>query len=226
MGFSMKTKITTGLSVAAVLLAVVGQAHAFQSTSMLHHTPYQISESFIEAADQNAEQGAQNFIGGMTDRALGFLANSDLSHEQRKKEFRSLLNSSFDMDTIARFTIGRYWREASPAQQKEYLKLFKEMIVEVYSRRFEEYNGQGVEVVGSSSKSETDVIVNSKIVQNGGGPDVKLDWRVRYKNGQYKIVDVIVEGVSMAVTQRSDFSSVIQRGGGDIGVLLAHLKER
>ena len=89
---------------------------------------------------------------------------------------------------------------------------------------FSEYEGQEIEVVGSRAQNERDVLVNS-ILKQASGPDVKVDWRVRQRNGKFRVVDIIVEGVSMALTQRSDFSSVIQRGGGDIEALLSHLRK-
>ena len=99
------------------------------------------------------------------------------------------------------------------------------MIVSVYSRRFSDYNGQSLEVKSARPEGKYDVLVQSFIVPDNG-QKIRLDWRVRPKKGRYKVVDVIVEGVSMALTQRSDFASVIQRGGGDVSVLLDHLKNR
>ena len=97
------------------------------------------------------------------------------------------------------------------------------MVVKVYSDRFKEYKGQKFEVRGARPEGEKDVIVTSFILPEGG-PEVQVDWRVRSKNGRFQVIDVIVEGVSMSVTQRSDFASVIQRGGGNVDVLLAHLQ--
>jgi len=168
--------------------------------------------------------GAETFVGSMAKRGIGFLSDKDLSEEGRKKEFKKLLSDSFDMGTIARFTLGRYWRTASTAQKKEYEKLFEKRILEVYSQRFDNYKGQRLEVESASPVGNSDAMVSTRIISDNGDPDIRVDWRVRYKNGRYKIIDVIVEGVSMAVTQRSDFSSVIQRGGGDISVLLEHLR--
>ena len=79
-------------------------------------------------------------------------------------------------------------------------------------------------VSGFRDDGKKDILVNSYIVPKGGSK-VKVDWRVREKNGKMKIIDVIIEGVSMSLTQRSDFSSVIQRGGGKIEVLLEHLRK-
>lgn len=168
--------------------------------------------------------GAQKFIEGMAQRGIDFLGNPELSAEQRKGEFRKLLRSSYDLKTIGRFVLGTYWRSASPAQQAEYQKLFEKLIVNVYANRFGEYKGQKLEVRGARPEGTSDVIVSSFIVPAKGGEEIQVDWRVRNKGGTHKVIDVMVAGVSMAVTQRSDFASVIQRGGGDINVLLEHLR--
>ncbi len=167
--------------------------------------------------------GAEKFIGDMATRGLKFLADPNLSHEQKISSFRTLLNDSFDLETIGRFVLGRYWKTSTEAQRQEYLTLFRKMVVEVYAKRFGDYKGQKFETRGARADGDKDTIVTSYIIP-GSGPEVQVDWRVRYKNGKYKIVDVIVEGVSMSVTQRSDFAAVIQRGGGDVSVLLAHLR--
>ena len=175
--------------------------------------------------DDKVIKGAQNFVQNMGERALGFLSNSSYSTERKTKEFKKLLADSFDMKTIGRFAMGRYWRTATDSQKKEYLKLFEEMVVEVYAGRFDEYSGESFRVGNARAEGKRDAIVTSYITSDNG-PDVQVDWRVRYKNSKYQIVDVIVEGVSMSVTQRSEFSTLIQRGGGDVSVLLSHLKER
>lgn len=170
--------------------------------------------------------GAEKFIDNMGKQAIEFLGNDSLSQSQKEAKFKSLLRTSFDMKTIGRFAIGRYWRTASTAQQKEYSQLFEEMVVRVYSARFNEYSGQTLEITSSRQDGEKDTLVTSYIVPPDGGQKVKVDWRVRKNGSNYKIVDVIIEGVSMALTQRSDFSSVIQRGGGDIQALLEHLRKQ
>lgn len=180
------------------------------------------SHHILIAADSN-EEAAQAFVNKLTSEGIGFLGDSGISKDQQKQEFEKLLNRNFDLDAIARFSLGRHWRDATPAQKSEYTKLFKDMIVDVYSNRFGEYQGQTIEVTGSRKEGEKDVLVHS-LLNQASGPDVKVDWRVRGTSESYKVIDVIVEGVSMALTQRSDFASVIQRGGGNIEVLLAHLR--
>ncbi len=169
-------------------------------------------------------QKAQSFIDNMGMTAIAFLSNKSLSQSQKENEFRNLLKDSFDMKTIGRFAMGRYWKGASVSQKKEYLKLFEKMIVEVYTARFNDYKGQKLDVISSRPDGSKDYLVNSNIVPNSGSK-IKVDWRVRNTNGEYKIIDVIIEGVSMSLTQRSDFSSVIQRGGGNVEILLSHLRK-
>ncbi len=199
-------------------------AFSYSSHAMQGFSDLVPAHSFANQVSEDSAAGAKNFIGSMTERGINFLGNESLSDKQRAAEFKKLLRDSFDMKTIARFAIGKYWRTANDAQKKEYLQLFEKMVISVYSRRFSEYGGQDLEVTGARGEGKADTMVSSKIVSSGS-PTVKVDWRVRYKDGRYKVIDIMVEGVSMALTHRSDFSSVIQRGGGDIEVLLDHLRK-
>jgi phospholipid transport system substrate-binding protein len=179
--------------------------------------------TYVAASADAVSEGASNFIASMGDRGINFLGNESMSMDSKKQEFKKLLNESFDMNTIARFALGTYWKSATPAQQAEYLKLFNAMIVKVYSKRFSEYKGQTFEVKSARKENDKDSIVTSYIVPSDG-PKVQVDWRVRNKGGSYRVVDILVEGVSMSQTQRADFASVIQRGGGNVEALLAHLR--
>lgn len=171
--------------------------------------------------------GSQSLIQDIAKRGIGFLSDKSLTQAKREGEFRKLLNDNFDMETIGRFALGRHWKTATDVQKKEYQKLFNEMIVRVYTARFKEYDGQTLEVKTSRKDgANTDAIVNTVLVPKAGEQAVVIDWRVRQKNGKFKVVDIIVEGVSMALTQRSDFASVIQRGGGDVEALLATLRKK
>ena len=173
------------------------------------------------ATDQAAAKATVEKLGS---EAISFLEDSSLNDAQKAAKFRTLLQRTFDMQTIGRFALGRYWRTATPAQQKEYLKLFEDMIVRVYSSRFDEYDGQDFIVKSVTDTGKGDALVTSMITPPRGA-DVQVDWRMREKNGRPHVIDVIIEGVSMGLTQRSDFSSVIQRGGGNIDVLLDHLRK-
>lgn len=175
-------------------------------------------------ASANDGDKAKSFIDKMGKDAISFLEDESLTSAQKQSKFRVLLQKNFDMGTIGRFALGKNWRIATPEQQNEYLKLFENMIVRVYSSRFNDYNGQNFNVVSARDTGKQDFLVTSYIVPPSGSK-VQVDWRVRDKNGSMKVIDVIIEGVSMSLTQRSDFSSVIQRGGGNIQVLIDHLKK-
>lgn len=185
--------------------------------------PAQTDASPLLISIKATPDGAKQFITKMSSDGIGFLGNEGMSQAQKEAEFKKLLQNSFDMTTVGRFALGTYWNSATAAQRAEYQKLFDAMIVRVYSARFNEYNGQKIDV-GNVREDGNDMVVTSYIVPQSG-PKVRVDWRVRNRGQGYKIVDVIVEGVSMAMTQRSDFSSVIQRGGGNIQVLIDHLKK-
>lgn len=206
------------------LLALPQALLAFlvMTTLVLPHATH--AEDATKANDPKVS-GALQFVKSTAEAGLTFLSNANSTQEQKKSEFRKLLNNSFDLDTIGRFTLGRYWNTATPAQQQQFLTLFRKMVVAVYANRFGDYKGQKFEVKSARAISDTDTLVTSFIVPVDGGENIQVDWRVRSKGGNNKIVDVLVSGVSMGVTQRSDFSSVIQRGGGDINVLLEHLKK-
>lgn len=209
-----------GKAIHAMELSIAGIAVSFHQVYTNNH----VESPFIKINDSHkVDKGAEKFINSMANRALDFLDDDSMTHDQKRSEFRKLLQDSFDMSTIGRFSLGRYWRVSTAEQRREYQSLFKEMVIDVYSDRFGEYTGETFETRGFRADGEKDTIVNSFIVPDAG-PEVQVDWRVRYKNGRYQVVDVIVEGVSMSVTQRSDFASVIQRGGGDVEVLLSHLK--
>lgn len=162
-------------------------------------------------------------VTSLADKAITTISNDSLNDAQRKAQFTSLLKSNFDVPTIGKFALGRYYRQATPAQQTEYMKLFSGMVVNVYNNRFKEYSGQTVQI-GNARKDDKsgDIVVASTINQPSGGAPVPVDWRIR--NG--KIIDVIVTGVSMSVTQRDDFAGVIQKGGGKVEALLAYLRQK
>ena len=156
--------------------------------------------------------GAAALISRLAQQAFGVLRRQDTSLEEREAVFRALLREGFDMDFIGRFVLGKYWREMSPEQRTEYLEVFSEYVLQTYSRRFGGYAGQTFAISGARAAGQQDAMVQTRIDQPSG-PPIFADWRVRVVPGGYRIVDVMVEGVSMAVTQRSEFGAVVQRDG-------------
>ncbi len=165
------------------------------------------------------------FVAKLGDEAIAIISNKDLSDDGRRAKFSSLLDTYFDVNTIGRFAMGRHWRDASDTQKDEYLKLFKQMILDVYTKRFSDYTNEKLEVLKAEKINDRDTIVKSQVVFGNDRPPLLLEWRVRDKKGQARIIDLSVEGVSMSVTQRSDFSSIIQRNG-EVEALLAEMRKR
>lgn len=170
-------------------------------------------------------QAAAGFVQSLGDKAIATLADPKVSKDQAKAVFRDLLNKNFDINTISRFVLGRYWNIANDAQKKEYQTLFEQMIVEVYAERFSQYAGESFKVGGAQASGDNDAVVSSQVLRPDG-PPVNVSWRVRNKDGGFKIIDVIVENVSMSVTQRSEFASVIDSNGGRFDALLDALRQR
>jgi phospholipid transport system substrate-binding protein len=180
---------------------------------------------FVVPANAAAPSDAAGFINDLLNKALKTLDNKQLSDEERAKTFRELLDRDFDMPRISRFVLGPYWREASDQEKQQFQKLFEDYVVRSYATRFSEYSGEQVKVTGSRPESETSTLVQSQVVRQNG-PPAKVDWRVRKDNNDFKIVDVDVEGVSMVLTQREEFSSVIQRSGGTVAGLNKELQQK
>jgi phospholipid transport system substrate-binding protein len=164
------------------------------------------------------------FMNRLWDRAVEVLNNKS-DPAVREARFRELFHTDFDCPGIARFVLGRYWRSASAEEQQEFVKLFEDYVVFVYAARLSNFGGEALKVRGSRSDGDG-VIVSTDVVSPGGASPMRIDWRLVTDNGAYKISDVIVEGVSMAVTQRSEFASVVQRNGGKLRGLIAMMREK
>lgn len=165
-----------------------------------------------------AANDAAGFVNEMVSQALKALDDKQMTDEQRAREFRQLLDADFDMPRIAKFVLGHYWIEASEQDRQRFQKLFEEYVVRAYAARFSQYSGEVIKVTGSRPESETSTLVQSQVIRPGGAPPAKVDWRVRKDDRGFKVIDVDVEGVSMVLTQREEFSSVIQRAGGIPGL--------
>ena len=172
---------------------------------------------------QAAAQDARGFVNTLGTRAIEVLGPA-VPAAQRLARFRELFHDDFDVPGIGRFVLGRYWNTASAQEQKEFLGLFQEYIVRAYSVRLGEYGGEPFRVTGARPNGE-ETIVSSEIIRSNGSR-VGVDWYLIHPAGGFKITDVYVGGVSMKVTQRDEFGSVIQRNGGRVEALLAQLRQK
>jgi phospholipid transport system substrate-binding protein len=174
----------------------------------------------------SAAPEAERLIGQLAERGIATLTSPGTAQAERARRFRALLDQYFDVPTIARFVIGRYWRAATEAEQREYMGLFADMLTDMYAGRFAAYEGEQLRVTGSRTSTEGDIFVASDLARRGQGQPAKVDWILRRDGAGFKIVDVRVEGVSMAITQRDECAAIIQRGGGHVAALLQTMRQR
>ena len=168
--------------------------------------------------------GPAAFIETIGRDAINSLTGKDLSDTEREERFRKILERSFEVNLIARFTLGRYWRRATEKQQKEYVNLFEDFIVQAYAARFRDYSGETFVVGKVRDINDRDKLVESSLMLKDGRK-IPVHWRVRGNSG-YKVIDVLVEGVSMAITQRDEFAAIINQKGGKVEGLLVALRQK
>lgn len=157
-------------------------------------------------------------LGNQTLEVVGSYASLD----QKMDYFRQMLHADFDLADISRFVLGGYWRVASDVQREEFQQLFEEYLLHSYGVRLAQYSSGGLRVTGSRS-DPAGLIVTSEIIRPQGRL-VEVDWRLGISDGFYKIRDVAIEGVSMALSYRTDFAAQISRDGGQVEGLLAMLR--
>jgi phospholipid transport system substrate-binding protein len=141
----------------------------------------------------------------------------------RVQRFRQLFGADFDIPGISRFVLGRYWRVATPEQQQQFQGLLREYLAQAYAGRLAQYAGEKFAALNAQTQGD-ETIVFSEITRNDGGK-IRVEWHL-VNSGGWKISDAYVAGVSMAVTERDEFSSVIQQGGGQVQYLLYRLRQK
>ncbi len=173
-----------------------------------------------------AQISAQTFIENMAQEASRALTAPGISRARRVTLFHKLLKDNFDVAVIGKWVLGRYWRRATDQEKKEYLKLFEDYITITYVERFDQYAGEQLNVIKSIANPGEDALVFSEIRRPAGGDPISVNWRVRAESGNYKVIDIYVEGISMSQTQRKEFTSVIRASGGSISGLLNALRKQ
>lgn len=176
------------------------------------------------AADKGKR--AEGFINTLSSKAIALVSNKEIDVDAKRMGFSSLLSDGFDMRWIGQFVLGRNWNLATLEQRTEYLELFEKIIVYTYSKRFNDYSGQQVQVTGHQLGKRQYVFVMSRIFDPArAGTNINVTWRLLPSDQSFKIVDVVIEGVSMGVSQRNEYNSVIQRNGGKIAALIEAMRE-
>lgn len=162
-----------------------------------------------------ADAEAMRFMEDLAARALKILTGTDHDLAQREAAVRDLMSRNVAITFLARFALGIYWRRISASERGDYTALFRKYFLQRYAPMIGGYKGQQFKVTGSHRLDDGDVVVESKVSQRNGGPPANVGWRIRERNGELRIVDVIIEGVSMALNQRQEFGSILSSNGFD-----------
>lgn len=170
---------------------------------------------------------ASAFLQAYSDTSIRTLTEAGVGQSEREARFRGLLVEGFDLPSIGAFVLGRYARAVTDDQRRAFLEVFQEAMAQRFVPLFSKHPNERLLVV-REYRSEADprsIFVNSRITQPADQP-IKADWRIRRRDGQFKIIDVITEGVSMLVTLRSDYTSVLARNDGRVDALIDMLRQR
>lgn len=169
-----------------------------------------------------AQSDAVAFINQLGVQAIQVLGPT-VPMPQRVQRFRQLFAADFDLPGIAQFTLGRYWRVATPDQQQQYVGLLHDYLAQAYAGRLAQYAGEKFTAINAQQQGD-ETVVFSEIIRNDGGK-IHVEWHL-INNGGWKISDAYVAGVSMKITQRDEFASVIQQGGGQVQYLLDRIRQK
>ena len=169
---------------------------------------------------------AENFIKDVTKQGIEDLINSNASAAEKQVSFTKLFNQDLDLDFIGKFVLGRYWRTATAQQRKDFIDVYRKLNIQTWSARFDEFKGKHFEFVGTeTSKSPDQIFVNTQVPMEEGAP-AQVKWRVKETNGQMRIVDIIIENVSLAQTSRSEYTAYIQKSPNGVDGLISDLRAK
>ena len=168
-------------------------------------------------------EAEEKFVSNFADNAIGILSNESLDASQKNIQFTELVMSSIDMNLISKFVLSKYWKLATDDQKKAYLAAFKQYFISSYANKLDQYSGEKVVIV-SSNAAKKFVIVKSNIVRDGTDTlKIELDWRLLTRDGQTKIIDLSIEGISLIIAQREEFQSFLANNDNSLDALINKL---
>ena len=175
-------------------------------------------------AAARATAAAEEVVQRLVDRLWQVLAEQGVGALD-EQDLIAVLEEGTDLTLLGRLVLGRYWRDANPRQRTLYLQLFRRYMVQTFVQRLRQYAGNEAgqpgptfQVVASRPVGNSDILVQSRVLPSGGQP-LRVDWRLRERPDGPVVIDLIIEGISLLVTQRSEFAAVLERTGVD-GLLI------
>lgn len=184
---------------------------------------------FLFSASANAAVDAtqaENFVKKVTKEGIEEIINANVSQTVKDERFEKLFNNALDLNFIGQFVLGRYWRTATATQKKDFINAYRELNIKTWSKRFDEFKGKNFTFKGTSpSNSANQIFVNSLVPMDQGEP-AKVVWRVKQTGDKFKIVDIIIENVSLAITARNEYTAYIKSAPGGIDDLIKDLQNK
>lgn len=170
--------------------------------------------------------GAEAFVKNVTNDGIENIINANISQKEKDARFEKLFNNALDLDFIGKFVLGRAWRTATPQQRKDFIATYRELNIKTWSKRFDEFKGKNFVFKGTTpSNSANQIFVNSIVPMDQGEP-AKVVWRVKQNGNQFKVVDIIIENVSLAITARNEYAGFIKNNAGGVDALIKDLQAK
>lgn len=166
---------------------------------------------------------ASAFVQQTADK-LAAVVNGGQGAGEKRRALTQVLEVAVDIDGIGRFCLGRFWRNASPDQQKRYIAAFHEVIVTNITARLGEY--KGVKVTVQHGRQQDDDAIVTTVVERPNNPPTTVDWVIGQATSAARIVDVLAEGTSLRLTQRQDYSSYMSQHNNDVDALIAAMRQQ
>ena len=175
------------------------------------------------ALAQSLDGRASAFVKNIGDRLVAVVNGAESDREKRAK-LTSIIDGAVDVDGVARFCLGRYWRGASAEQQQRYTELFHQVLVNNITAKLGEY--RGVRFVMGRAQQRDDNTVVSTVVERPNNPPTNVDWIIGSDTSNPKIIDVVAEGTSLRLTQRQDYASYLSRNNNNIDALINAMRQQ
>ena len=186
---------------------------------------YFLSIFFIlQVSLQSYSSNPQDFVKELVNDAINYLSNKNNSKEEKASFIEKIALDNVDINALGLYTLGELRKSAEKEKLQNYQKSFEKYFLKSLTSRLTEYSSSKFEILEEDKKSNTYTIVKSKIVPEDGGPEIKIDWRIYTKNPEQPLIrDLIVEGLSLARTQKEEFASILSSNNNDIEILIIKL---
>ena len=178
----------------------------------------------IQISNASNHSPEEEFVKTFSDSAISILSNNEISEQEISEKFTAIVMSSIDLNLISKFVLSKAWKNAADDQKERYLKAFKTYFINSYANKLNQYSGEKVKIIGSEVKGKY-TIVESNIIREGTDTlQINLKWRILNREGDIKIIDLNIEGISLIIAQREEFQSFLANNNFDLDELITKLE--